>query len=529
MSGTEACRLHCKDGEDSGATRPGQLQRRMPWSHRADILLSSVLLSFQGMSRLDFRHSVLEEMAQDTRSAGINSDVWEIGESRAHLRRILHTIGSRPDPHRALESLCDALRSQAPWDRELQWLELTVLTLGRSMPLPTDDFLQVIEILRALSAPPRPAQLLRYLPSGSRLTLLTGEDTLPEIMVRLADRRGEQDADELLGFLRAFSTHADPPLHGELATLRALLDRLNIPRTSPRAALDTSAHDNGATPQDSRLIVQVRLEAEDAEHIDDGRYRLQAAYYRQPLLNGPIQLIGTLGRTESFRKSELIGAGSARLAGWSELARAVRGAARNTVRVEFLLPRSLLGHAAELWSAGASHRPLGHHHPVVVRSLERYTDAWLDVEPWRARWNHLQAQGPEADALDRIGWPQLDNAEATSLAPWLAEQPSLACMGLETPYDGLHPDARAAVDDAMFTDGVPVLLWRRGPGEASELMKVLREHNPSRLAELPTTVLKCRRNGRAGGATDVRNNITLLWDDPDCVDPEQDSPYVGMA
>ncbi|MGW6836291.1 VMAP-C domain-containing protein [Streptomyces sp. NPDC054949] len=481
------------------------------------------------MSRLDFRHTVLEEMSQDKRSAGINADVCESGEPRAHLWGILHTIGSRPDPHRALESLCDALRAHAPWDRELQWLELTVLALGWPMPLPTEEFLQVIEILRGLSAQPRPAQLPRYLPSGSRPSLLTGEDTLPEIMVRLADRRGDQEADGLLRFLRAFSTHADPPLHGELAPLRILLDRLNIPRTLPRAALDTCAHDAGAAPHDSRLIVQVRLEAEDAEHVDDGRYRLQAAYYRQPRPSGPIQLIGTLGRTESFHKSELIGAGSARLADWSELARAVRGAARDTVRVEFLLPRSLLGHAAELWSAGASHRPLGHHHPVVVRSLERYTDAWLDVGPWHARWSNLQAQGPEADALDRIGWPELDDAGVARLAQWLAEQPTLACMGLEAPYEGLHPDVRAAVDDAIFTDGVPVLLWRRGPGEASELMKVLREHNPSRLAELPTTVLKCRRHGRAGGATDVRNNITLLWDDPDCVDPEQDSPYAGMA
>ncbi|MFD7838866.1 hypothetical protein [Streptomyces sp. NPDC059761] len=528
MSRTDAEGLDGNDGVDWDMPRPGQPQRRMPWSPRADILLSSVLLSFQSMSRLDFRQSVLEEMARDTRSVGINSDVWESGEPRAHLRNILYTIGSRRDPHRALESLCDALRAQAPWDRELQWLELTVLALCRSVPLATEDFLQVIELLRALSAPPRPAELLRYLPSGRRLTLLTGEDTLPEIVMRLADRRGGHDIDELLNFLRAFSINEDSPLHGELATLRALLEHLDTPKNLSRAALGASAHDIDA-PHDSRLIVQVRLEAEDAEHVDDGRYRLQASYYRQPLLGGPMKLIGSLGCTESFRKSELIGAGSARLAGWAELARAVRGAARNTVRVEFLLPRSLLGHAAELWSAGAAHRPLGHHHPVVVRSLERYTDAWLDVEPWRARWNHLQAQGPEADVLDRIGWPQLDNADASCLAQWLAEQPSLACVGLETPYDGLRPDMRAAVDDAVFTDGVPVLLWRRGPGEASELMKVLREHSPSRLSDLPTAVLKCRRNGRSGGATDVRNNITLLWDDPDCVDPEQDSPYVGMA
>ncbi|MFF3085092.1 hypothetical protein ACFVRB_08585 [Streptomyces nojiriensis] len=504
-------------------------QRATSWSRNADILLSSVLLSFQNMTHQDFRRSVLEEMAQDTRSLGIEVDVRENPEPRAHLREILRTIASRPDPHGALESLGDALRSQAPWDGALPWLELTVVTLTRPVPLPVETLLEIIGTLRALSPPPRPAQLAQHLPWGKNLTLLTGQETVPQIMLRLTDRRGEPDACELLCFLRALATHAHPALHGQLGSLRALLDRLTASEAAeaPEARAEHAA--DAAATDGSRLIVQIRLEAEDAEHVDDGRYRLHAAYYRQPLPGGPLRLGGTLGRTESFAKSELIGAGSARLAGWPDLIRAVRGAARTAVRIEFLLPRPLLGHPAELWSPGAAGRPLGQHQPVVVRSLERYTDAWLDVEPWRARWNHLQTQGTDADTLDHIGWPPLDAAEAAGLAQWLAEQPTLACMGLDTPYDGLRPDIRAAVDDALFTDGVPVLLWRRGSGEAAELMEVLREHKPRSLAELPVTVHQCRRSGRTADATDVRNNITLLWDDPDCVDPEQDSPYVGMA
>ncbi|MFD3717846.1 hypothetical protein [Streptomyces sp. NPDC058674] len=509
----------------------------MSWSPAADAVLCDVLLRFHGMSRLAFRQSVLEEMAQDHRSPGIQLDVPEDPVPRAHLRAILGAIGSHRDPGGVLESLCDALRSQARWDGSLPWLELTVVALTRPEPHSTETLLQVVEALRHLTAPPPSARLPRYLVPGRRPALLTGEETLPEVLLRLADRRGAPEDDQLLGFLRALASDVDSPLYGELAALRAVLDRLPVDGTSPATTGGPAARPACAPPPlppapppppESLLIVQVRLEAEDAEHVDDGRYRLQAAYYRHVLPDGPLRLIGTLGRTESFHRSELTGAGSARLAAWSELAHEVRGAARNTVRVEFLLPRALLGHAAELWSAGASGSPLGHHHPVVVRSLERYTDAWLDVEPWRERWKHLQTGGAEADAVGRIGWPRLDDG-AAHLAPWLAEQPDLACMGLDTPYDALHPDARAAVDEAVFTDGVPVLLWRRGPGGTGELIEALREHNPPRLAELPATVLKCRRNGRAGGAGDVRNHITLLWDDPDCVDPDQDSPYRGMA
>jgi hypothetical protein len=112
---------------------------------------------------------------------------------------------------------------------------------------------------------------------------------------------------------------------------------------------------------------------------------------------------------------------------------------------------------------------------------------------------------------------------------WLTRRPELACLGLAVPYDRLTADLRDAVHDALRNEGVPVMLWRRDHGGRQELVTALRTHAPARLSDLPETVHRCRKHGRIAGADDVRNNITLLWDDPDCVDADQDMPYAGMA
>jgi hypothetical protein len=363
-----------------------------------------------------------------------------------------------------------------------------------------------------------PTRLAPYaVDSGSGLSRFTGQETLPEIMVVLADRRGPKDPGPMLRFLTLVSGDPATPAPAALAGLRDTVAQLGEPDPG-----------RTAVAADSRLVVQIRLEALDAEHIDNGRYLLRSAYYWQPLPSGPLRRINILGETEPFAKSELIGAGSARLAGWTDLARAVRGAGGGKVRVEFLLPSSLLSHEAELWKVGSG-MPMGHHHPVVVRSLERYSDDWIDRTPWHERWSHVRAGSRGTDVLDRIEWPALQLEQSADLADWLAAHPELACMGLASPYDALAGPVRDAVQDALLMEGVPVMLWRRTAGHSSELVEALREHSPECLADLPETVRQCRKAARHAGEADVRNNITLLWDDPECVDPEQDRPYEGMV
>lgn len=494
-----------------------------PWPQDAHGLLLDVLLSFHKMSRLEFRQSVLEEMGQSPLCQRVDRDVREDAEPRAHAKAILRTLASRADPYGALEALRGALRTQAPDDGALPWLELAVLSLTRPMsPLTSQDLVSVIGALRGMSSLPHPMDLSQYLiDSGKGQALFTGRETLPQILVRLTDRR-DPDPRPLLRFLRAFSTDKDAPRHAELAVLREIISRWDD-------SVSGTTADTVAVDEATRLIVQIRLEAEDPPHVSDGRYSLHGACYRQALAGGPLTRVGTFGPSEPLAKSVLIGEGSAQLAGWSKLTRELRSADDHAVRLEFLLPSPLLGHAAELWSPGDTKRRLGHHHPVVVRSLERYKDAWLAPEPWRKRWSHLQNSDLADDVLSEITWPTLSAGQAPDLAQWLDAEPTIACLGLDVPYDALDPELREAVDDAMFTDGVPVLLWRRNHGDRSELVEALRAHATRCLTELPQIVHRCRRHGRNAAAEDVPNNITLLWEDPSCVDPDQDSLYVGTT
>ncbi|MEE1825580.1 hypothetical protein PUR61_25830 [Streptomyces sp. BE20] len=487
-----------------------------PWSVEAEELLVDILLSVDRMARLSFRQDVLDRMGRSAKSRGIHTEVCETNQARSHVRHLLHAIGTSRDRAAALESVGDALRGMAPQDGALPWLELTTLVLAPDSPLPADAMPAVIGELRRLPALPG---LHDHLPRDTTgLTLLTGRETLPEILVRLVNRRGPAapDVGPFLEFLRALGSDPAVAGSGGLTALRGLLDRLGGPR-----------HAAGPDEPD-RLIVQIRLDEETPEHIDNGRYRLFASYYRQPVAGGPFRRIGDLGATQTVTRNELVEAGSARLTSWPALARELRLAAGSAVRIEFLLPRSLLGHSAELWSPGATRRPLGRNHPVVVRSLERYADSWLDVGPWRTRWSHLNTRATDADGLDLIGWPPLDAAQAGELPDWLSRRPELSCMGLDTPYEELDPEVRRAVDDAIYLDGMPVLLWRRVAGDPAALVKALREHGPGPLAELPDTVHRYRRRTRAAEA-DPHDAVTLLWDDPDCVDPEQDSLYPGMV
>ncbi|MGW7283680.1 hypothetical protein ACWGIV_36615 [Streptomyces sp. NPDC054844] len=88
---------------------------------------------------------------------------------------------------------------------------------------------------------------------------------------------------------------------------------------------------------------------------------------------------------ESFSKEELIGKAPSQLARWAELAQEVHRAG-GRVRVEFLLPASLLGHEAELWTVGRPRRALGHGAMPRLspfhRRLRRGTDVRQSGGPW---------------------------------------------------------------------------------------------------------------------------------------------------
>ncbi|MBV2155033.1 hypothetical protein [Kitasatospora sp. SUK 42] len=486
------------------------------WPAAAEELLAEILFTFQRMVRQGFRLDVLETMGRSPSSPDFALDVRECRTAREHVREILRAVARARDPRAVLGSLGEALRVHDPHDGALPWLELAVLALTAETGLPADALLRVIGLLRSLAPPPGPQRLLGHLPQdapGRRL--LAPGATLPEILRRLLDHRGAPDARPALSFLAALA--ADPelaPNHPQLGELQALLSTIEGPRPGPR--VDAAG----------RLIVQIRLDPETPEHIERSRYHLRASYYRQPLDGGPIERLNDLVVTASLAKEDLITEGSARLAGWQELLFAMRRTNRGPVRIEFLLPAALLGHSAELWSPTPRGHRLGLLHPVVVRSLDRYANPWLQTDAWYERWEHLFAETMECEAVDRIGWPPLLPERAADLPGWLDGRPTVACLGLDTPYDDLDPRVREAVLEAMVLDGVPAMLWRRAPGEPTEVVEALRRHRPRSLAQLPEAVHRHRKVTRAEQQQD---GMTLLWDDPNCVDHDQDAHFPGMV
>ncbi|MFB6889718.1 hypothetical protein ACFCX4_10440 [Kitasatospora sp. NPDC056327] len=484
-----------------------------PRAREADQLLTDVLLGCLGRRGLAFRLALLDAMEQSPGMGGFAATVTEHGEARTHVRNLVDAIANREDPVAALEALGAALPLLIPHDRALAWLDLTVQLTTHDPEAFVDELFPVAAELHRL---PALSGLHRHVPANtSGLRNLTGQESLPQLLGRLVDRRDPDVIGPLTAFLESLGEDEQATRCAALPRLKAFVARFGKPGPAKTA------------PAADRLILQIRLEEETPEHAPEAQYRLRLAYYHQPLAGGRFQRVQGLPATESVSESKLLTVGSETLARWTELTRDIRGKA---VRVEFLLPRPMLGHPAEWWCPGSTGRPLGHLHPVVVRSLERYTDPFLNQGFWQERWDGLgdPAAGPDpADVLSGIGWPPLDPTDTAKLADWFNDRPALACLGLDVPYDQLHTDVQHAVNDAMYVDGLPALIWRRVAGGSGTLLDALRKHPPARLTDLPDTVHRYRVKLRGRGP-DPQHDVTLLYEDPNCVDPDQDSPFPGM-
>nr|BEK70210.1 hypothetical protein KPHV_74370 [Kitasatospora purpeofusca] len=488
---------------------------RGPWPEGAEDLLAKILFRFDRMNHFTFRQDVLGIMNASAKTPGIQADIREDYTPQSHVREILRVIRISRDPWTALDALAEALEELARNEGAGDWLKLVRRALRNSDDLPCSELLTVISELIEIKQPTEPA---RHLPEdipGLR-ERNTAAMTLPALLDLLVSRID----DDLLGPLVVF--------------LRALGDDLEATRKQPLPVLrrfladhaDRAPAPGAAAGPGERLIVQVRLDEAGAPQAGDTRYRLHVSYYRQPLIGGPFRRIGSNQDEPVFTKSELLRVGAARLVAWKELNLALR--TPDPVRIEFLLPRSILGYTAELWSTDATRRPLGEFHPVVVRQLERYREP-LGLARWRQRWANLQTHGADStEVLKRIEWPPLDQPSAKGLLRWLVGKKHIACLGLTVPYEQLEPEVQYAVDTTMYYGGVPVLIWRRVSGGQDPLIAALSGYETTRLAELPDVVHQYRQDV-SGPDLAPEDTLALLWDDPDCVDPDQDYSFPGIV
>jgi hypothetical protein len=200
-----------------------------------------------------------------------------------------------------------------------------------------------------------------------------------------------------------------------------------------------------------------------------------------------------------------------------------------SLRIEFVLPRPLLGHPVDQWriTMDELERRLGIEHPVVVRSLDRMRRAaWH--HNWRRKWAWLK-KNPEApgshwlDVAGRTGGEQLYNA-------LLLEESSVCLVMGFTP----SPSWPSVADELWIAlqAGVPVIAWCRDAGvRAPEgFVEEFRKLLAQGALRLPDSVLPLRRRAVQAHRPDVADahlgsNLTLVFDDADRV-PE---PYFPLT
>ncbi|MEU1420622.1 hypothetical protein [Kitasatospora sp. NPDC005751] len=541
-----------------------------PWPAEADRQLCEVLAEVPGIGDPAFRERTLDELGHRLSPPGAFAVPFSALVTD-HLQEVVRGCRRWHDPAQALVHLADVLRFQRGGTAAVGWLTATVEAITAPGLLAPATQLAVLRVLRTLRPTPGPAVVQRLVEAActpGETHPVRSRDGLPEAVTRLNQARLDQTrlqqphlpqahlnqarpdwpsgpaAPEppgdrqppplLLRFLAGLAEETTGPESAALADLvKQQAHDLGIAEADlARSAQATAAHGDGPAEQHHPLVLQIVLDdvspiGSDAEPV----YSFEALLY--DTAQQPWRLVSKHASDDRIPQSALRGSGSRHLTTWRELAAAAANA--EGLRVEFLLPWSLLSHPAELWPMDEDDYPVGMHFPVVVRSLDRIRST-LWHPAWKSKWRALEATmdgDPLGTVADLPGWL----AFAEDLAPldaeaagrtlrlgsrpgdvrrWLDERPQTAILALSFPY-AYHPKQRAAsyraVKDAL-REGIPVMVWRRDAGSSIELHELLGELTTGRLTGLAAHVHRRRRAAAEDDPADLGHHLTLLWDEP---------------
>ncbi|MFI8356555.1 VMAP-C domain-containing protein [Streptomyces cyaneofuscatus] len=449
---------------------------------------------------------------------------------RSRLTALVSAMDRHQDRGAALRALADTMRLLRPDEAAMLHLDEVVDELAPVGRLPAPRMRAIVAQLdsmrTALPLPSAGEALRRALlpgePSGLR-----GSETVTEMVIRLGDARectapGTDASAHPPLVLRFLAELAGELPEREQAVLRHHVSlaagELGLPA---REEADLARRGGRPADQGGRRVLQIRLRETTPGRQ---RYAVDAALFdwTEAGLSRPrkreAQRPFTLGELKQF--------GRTCLADWSDLAARLDDADR--VRVEFLLPWSLLGHPVERWLTDGHTYLLGHKYPVVIRSLDRMERAsWR--RDWVRRWQalHHPATGQRSDG---VAWLALDAAPAGRLdgevlrlrgrdgevRAWLDAHPGATSFGLAFAYDPQSPKRALALQEAVC-EGVPLIVWRRDDGDPAELARRLGAISAAEFSELPDHLRLWRRAAARDDSADMHNHLTLLWDDPDCV------------
>lgn len=201
-------------------------------------------------------------------------------------------------------------------------------------------------------------------------------------------------------------------------------------------------------------------------------------------------------------------------------ARLVRSPEENLI-IEFFLPYALLSHDVDQLFVRFDEEmriKLGCRYRVVVRSLERACDP-RSQGYWHSRWQRFQQQCNGA-GMDKAVY--VCESRPYRWMPFYTElteaSPPITCLGLTfVPVDASQGTSLLR---AIIKAGIPVALWPRSLD--STLHKtIISLVSPANIATLPA-VLRAHRKQADLEENHVGNHLTLLWDDPERLFPEDD-------
>jgi hypothetical protein len=369
-------------------------------------------------------------------------------------------------------------------------------------------------------------------------------DRLAQNLARMPDRtRTEGHYVPLLVFVQELAKRikADPPSRPQADPLDQWLAQtekdLGVPRWSGPISTEMRTPGTVAT-------VLVRIAPPDADEdpaADPSSLRIRVRLFHgtepdpEPLIVGTIEGIagGEGTHLEALRQA---------LSPWIDRCRKKlieRRVPLNSVRFQFLLPRSLIGLEVELIEVpiGSTRPPLGALSPVTVRPLER-EDGTLQFQILSQYAAVLERELESCMLIKSLNDPSNGSLEAvfiqggTSVENLLLDllyRPMCCLSLLETPP---HPQPVESGDDlysTLLAAYVPFALWfRQGPPAGDVCASLCSIIKDQALGAIPQHVRERRRDDHktyqvaAAGAVAAGavaswfagRYLTLLWDDP---------------
>lgn len=515
----------------------GQRPDDSGWSADHVDELCRALLGFSDMHEPGFFHQILSLVRKQLTAENSPFVVPHHADARSHVAALVLAMDRHRDPGAVLRALADTLHNQRGDEAAMVRLDRIVDELAPAGRLPGQRLRAIVVQLDAMKNPVpltfTDEALRRAILPEEASGLRGSETTASEMVKRINDARGstavtaEPAATHAPLVLRFLSELAGALPETEQLVLRShislAVSELGLP---VGVGAELSGRGQRLVPPDERRVLQIRLR-ETAP--GKRKYTVDAALF--DWTSTGLCRPRKREAQRPFSTGELKDFGRTCLDDWSDLVMSFDEADR--VRVEFLLPWSLLGHPVEHWLTDGHEYLLGHKYPVVVRSLDRLErPSWR--RDWTRRWRALQhaALWPSCEG---IAWLALDTTSPSTLdgevlhvrgrdgevRAWLDERPETTALGLGLAfaYDPRSPKRALCLQEAVC-EGVPLIVWRRDGGDPAELARRASEVAAAQFSELPDLMRRWRRTAARDNTEDMHNHLTLLWDDPECVRQE---------